>query len=479
MTIATAQSDAQAAKRPPQCGVRLLHDGKDAFAARVLLLRAARHTLDIQYYIWHDDLSGSLLLEEIASAAARGVQVRLLLDDNGISGLDGRLSALAEHENIAVRLFNPFPLRRLKPLSWLFAFRRLNSRMHAKSITADGKATIVGGRNVGDEYFDAKAQGLFEDLDLLAAGLIAGDVRAQFERHWLSPDAKVLAEIVPRVSRAAKAKALARSTQKAQSDAAERYRAAIRDLPFVEDLRDGDLDLVAAPLRLSVNRALDSRGVADAPCGLDELMPEGLARPQRELILISGYFVPTPQGTADLVALARRGVDLRVLTNSFAATDVGLVHAGYAPARRPLLESGVSLFEMPAPDDEPKTARKFIRPGSAGTRARSGRSLHAKVYLVDRRYIYIGSANFDPRSVWLNSELGIVIDSPDIAERMCEAFQDAARNSYQLAVDGAGRLCWTDQRDDDPEPEFTEPATTRFSRSLVALLSRLPIARHL
>lgn len=170
---------------------------------------------------------------------------------------------------------------------------------------------------------------------------------------------------------------------------------------------------------------------------------------------------------------------MQVLTNSFAATDVGLVHAGYAPARRFLLDSGVSLYEMPAPDDEPKTARKFIRPGSNSSRARSGRSLHAKVYIVDRRYIYIGSANFDPRSVRLNTELGIVIDSPELAGRMCEAFTAATRSSYRLELYRGTRLSWTDQRDDDPEPELVEPATTRFSRALVRLLSRLPIERYL
>lgn len=463
--------------KPTLSGVRLLYDGKDAFAARVLLMRAARHTLDIQYYIWHDDLSGSLLLDEIASAAGRGVQVRLLLDDNGVSGLDARLAALAERDNVAVRLFNPFPLRWPKALNWLLAFRRLNRRMHAKSLTADGRATIVGGRNVGDEYFDAKPQGLFEDLDVLAAGPIAGDVLAEFEQHWRSSVAKNLAEILPCVSRARQAQML--DETKARSDAAERYRAAIRALPIAEDLRDGDLDLTPAPLVLSVNTALENQGCADAPCGLDALLPQGLGIPKRELILVSGYFVPTRQGTADLAGLARGGVDVRVLTNSFAATDVGLVHAGYAPARRLLLDSGVSLYEMPAPGDEPKTARKFIRPGSTSTRARSGRSLHAKVYIVDRRHIYIGSANFDPRSAWLNTELGIVIDSPDLAGRMCEAFTAAARNSYRLAVDIDGKLSWTDQRDDDPEPELVEPATTRFSRTLVRLLSRLPIERHL
>lgn len=276
------QSEAMAMAQPTLSGVRLLHDGKDAFAARVLLMRAARRTLDIQYYIWHDDLSGSLLLDEIASAAGRGVQVRLLLDDNGVSGLDAQLAAMAERDNVAVRLFNPFPLRWPKALSWLFAFRRLNRRMHAKSLTADGKATIVGGRNVGDEYFDAKPEGLFEDLDVLAAGPIADDVHAEFERHWRNPAAKNIDEIVACVSRARQAQVFLQSKTKTRSDAAERYRAAIRDLPIAEDVRDGDLDLLPAPLALSVNAALENQADANAPCELDSLLPEGLGTPTRE-----------------------------------------------------------------------------------------------------------------------------------------------------------------------------------------------------
>ena len=189
-------------------GLRLLHDAKDAFAARLLLIRSARHKLDIQYYIWHEDRSGSLILEEIALAAGRGVKVRLLLDDNGINGLDAHLAILNEDPNIEVRLFNPFTLRRFRAINWLFAYDRLNPRMHAKSLTADRHWTIVGGRNIGDEYFGAQSKGQFDDLDVLAVGPVAAQVELVFENHWQCREFCPIDAVVGRISARARRKAV-------------------------------------------------------------------------------------------------------------------------------------------------------------------------------------------------------------------------------------------------------------------------------
>lgn len=181
-------------------GVHMLKDGRDAFAARILLARSATRTLDVQYYIWHGDLSGTLLLEAMRDAAERGVRVRLLLDDNGIAGLDDVLAALDRHPNIEIRLFNPFVLRKPKMLGYLADFARLNRRMHNKSFTADNQATIIGGRNVGDEYFGARDDGLFADLDVLAIGPVVGDVSRDFDRYWSSRSAYPAERILPPAS---------------------------------------------------------------------------------------------------------------------------------------------------------------------------------------------------------------------------------------------------------------------------------------
>lgn len=254
---------------------------------------------------------------------------------------------------------------------------------------------------------------------------------------------------------------------------------AIEALPLFADLMAGHEDFVMAPARALAVMPEQGNGRESSASGLYELLPKGLAKPLDELILISGYFVPTKLGCDQLSALQCSGPKVRVLTNSFSATDVGAVHAGYAPCRQPLLQQGVELFEMPAPDDAPKRRNKFVRAGSARARRHSGKSLHAKVYIADRTQLYIGSANFDPRSAHLNTELGFLIESPKLAETLAEAFEKASRSSYRLGLSADGELRWTDQRDDQPQPEPIEPGTTIFTRLMIYLLSKLPIEDQL
>ncbi|WP_052730132.1 phospholipase D-like domain-containing protein [Sphingomonas sp. SRS2] len=460
--------------------LRLLQDPKEAFAARLWLIRSAWRTLDVQYYIWHDDLSGSLLLDEIVSAARRGVAVRLLIDDNGIGGLDARLALLDAEPSVAVRLYNPFRMRRFRGLEWLFAFRRLNSRIHAKSLTADRHMTILGGRNIGDEYFGARSKGQFDDLDVIATGPVAAEVEQVFEHHWQSTAVHSVAAVVGRIPASAKRSAAQKAETTARSAAAKSYLAAIEAQPLFADLQHSRVNWVKAPahaIAVMPDHAADRQ---HGSTGLHELMPQSLASPTSDLILISGYFVPTAQGCSELSDLRRRGARIRVLTNSFAATDVGIVHAGYAPCRKTLLQRGIELFEMPAPDDAPKRTRaKFIRSGSMRARRFSGKSLHAKLYIVDRRHFYVGSANFDPRSARLNTELGIVIESATLSEQLAEAFEMASHNSYRLGLSPDGALSWTDERDDQPTPERTEPGTNMFTRSMIGLLAKLSIDSQL
>lgn len=456
-------------------GVHLLRDGRNAFAARAVLARAAGCSLDVQYYIWHDDLSGSLMLDELRAAADRGVRVRLLLDDNGVGGLDDTLAALNTHPLVEVRLFNPFVIRRPKSLNWLLDFQRLNRRMHAKSFTADNLATIVGGRNVGDEYFGAREDDLFADLDALCLGKVVAEVSAEFDRHWNSqsayPAERLLTPVGP-----ARVEALRRKAERvAGGEEADAYRAAIRALPLFNQLVEGELAFEWAPVRLMSDDPEKALGRARTKASVSGKLADLLEEPDEELLLVSGYFVPTEDGTDDLIDLARQGVRVRVLTNSYAANDVGLVHAGYAPRRRRLLEGGVELFEMPAPDDKPKSAAKFLRPGSRRGRQMPGSTLHAKMFAVDRERLFVGSFNLDPRSAHLNTELGIVIDSPALAAEMSRSFEEEiVPNSYRLCLDD-GQVAWIDERDDEPHREHTEPGTSWGSRLFIRLLARLPI----
>ena len=459
-------------------GVHLLRDGKEAFAARVLLARAAERSLDVQYYIWHHDLSSCLLMAELRAAANRGVRVRLLLDDNGVGGLDETLADLNDHANVEVRLFNPFAIRKPRHLNYVFDFRRLNHRMHNKSFTADNRATIVGGRNVGDEYFGAREDGLFADLDALCLGEIVPHVSTDFDRYWASQSAYPAERILAPVTPERKAAIEIEEVEIAESEKARHYREAVRALPLFNDIADGEVPFEWASVRLLSDPPDKARGRAPLRRLLAARLLDALGEPQRQLSIISGYFVPGDAGTQALVDMARSGVEVRVLTNSYAATDVGFVHAGYANRRKPLVRAGVALFEMPAPDDEPKTASKFLRSG--GGRGRSlreaGTTLHSKAFAVDDERMFVGSFNFDPRSFHLNTEIGLVIECPTLAKAMRESFtEEVAPSTYRVCLSNDGDLAWRDERDDRPRDELTEPGTTWWSRALIRLLARLPI----
>ncbi len=267
-------------QHPDLTGIYTLSDGRSAFATRGLLVEAAHATLDVQYYIWHDDLSGVLLLEALQRAAERGVRVRLLLDDNGIAGLDPVLVALDAHPNLEVRLYNPFPNRRFKPLGYLTEFRRLNRRMHNKSLTVDGVATIIGGRNIGDEYFGASEGVNFADLDVLAVGQVVGEVSSLFERYWGSASAYPLAAVVRSPPGDAAALLRARYDALGGEAAARGYLEALDRSPLVKDVVRGDLpfDWVTARMVADDPEKTLARGTP-GPCSRRASPPRSDTRP--------------------------------------------------------------------------------------------------------------------------------------------------------------------------------------------------------
>jgi putative cardiolipin synthase len=453
----------RAAANPGHSGIYPLLDSRDAFAARVLLARAAERSLDVQYYIWQDDLSGRLLFQALHEAAGRGVRVRLLLDDNGIAGLDATLAALDAHPDIEVRLFNPFASRSLRWVGYLTDFRRLNRRMHNKSFTADNQATIVGGRNIGDEYFDAAEGSLFVDLDVLAVGPVVREVSADFDRYWASGSAYPIARLVGPAPQA-----LHLSTDVERQKI---YIEAIRRSPFVRELLEGRLPLEWAPARLVSDDPAKALGQAAPGALLPRKLGELLGEPRAAVDLVSAYFVPAQAGTESFVAMARGGVKVRVLTNSLEATDVAVVHSGYAKRRKALLEAGVRLFELKA--ISPASQRGSALTGSAGS---SAASLHAKTFAVDRSRVFVGSFNFDPRSAHLNTEMGLVIDSPALAQNITEAFErNIPERSYEVRLSAEGALYWIEHRGAETLRHDTEPGSGFWKRTAVRLLSLLPI----
>ena len=486
-------------------GVFALPHGREAFAARLLLAEAAERSLDVQYYIWRDDLSGTLLFEALHRAAERGVRVRLLLDDNNTKGLDPILAALDAHPNIEVRLFNPTRFRQWRVLGFLTDFARLNRRMHNKSFTVDNQATIVGGRNVGDEYFGVGDGLMFADLDVLAVGPAVGQVSRDFDRYWASDSSYPADRLLP-PARPQAIEALAAAASAVERDpAAAEYMQAVAQLPFVRDLQVGELRLQWARTRLVSDDPAKALGQAPDGRLLLDRLTDLLESPVRELDLVSPYFVPGQTGVEAFAALARRGVRIRVLTNALEATDVPAVHAGYAKRRQPLLEAGVALFEMKRtleglPQAGPRSAgragpaRRSDEPqrpgrsagaggpgGSGSTGGSSGvgsseASLHAKTFAVDRARVFIGSFNFDPRSANLNTELGFVIESPVLARSVAEVFdQRMPARAYEVRRSRSGALQWIEQADGQTIVHDEEPGTGWWKRLGVRILSVLPI----
>ena len=459
----------RASAHPHRSGVVALADARDAFASRVLLADAAERSLDVQYYIWHGDRSGTLLFNALYRAAERGVHVRLLLDDNNTAGLDVRLRALDAHPNIEVRLFNPFALRGARWLGYLSDFTRLNRRMHNKSFTADHQATIVGGRNVGDEYFDVDEERLFFDLDVLAVGPVVREVSKDFERYWTSGSAYPVDRILPAAGRGELERLAARAAQIERDPAAAAYVQALRESDFVRRMLAGELAFEWSAVRLVSDDPAKALGRAAPEALIDRHLLATLGEPARELHLVSAYFVPTAAGVEAFAALARRGVKVWVLTNSLAATDVAAVHAGYAKRRKALLQAGVALFEM-KPTASSASAAGHARLG------RSASSLHAKTFAVDRTRVYVGSFNFDPRSARLNTEMGLVIDSAALAGQLADAFAtDIAQHSYELRLGPRGALQWLERQGDRVVLHDTEPGSGIGLRAAVWLLSLLPI----
>ena len=460
----------KAAEQPGESGIVPLRSGLDAFAARALLADAADSTLDIQYYIWRADLSGTMLAEAMVRAADRGVRVRLLLDDHVTAGLDPILAALDAHPKIEVRLFNPYRHRTFRQLGYLTEFGRLNRRMHNKSFTADGQAAIVGGRNVGDEYFEAGDDGLlFADLDVLAIGPVVREVSRDFDRYWASESAYPAGFLLP----AATPEAVAReaSAARARVPAAEResFIQAVASQRLVPDLLQGTQRFDWSRVTMLSDDPAMALGRAAAASNLWPRLQEAMGTPQQELALVSAYFVPGVEGTAFLAGLARAGVSVSVLTNSLAATDVAAVHAGYARRRKPLVLSGVALWEMRADAALPTTGRHRMGGSSSS-------SLHAKTLAVDRTRVFVGSFNFDPRSARLNTELGFVIPSPGLAAGISQVFErEVPDRAYRVVADPKGGLAWQERTAGRTMVHGEEPDTGFWLRLGVRLLALLPI----
>ncbi len=452
-------------------GLLLLSDGLDAFVGRAISARSAGRSLDLLYYIWDDDLTGRLLTQEVVSAADRGVRVRLLLDDINASGADPVYLALDSHPNIELRLFNPTRARTpglRRGLEMILRAFSATRRMHNKAWIADGRMAIVGGRNIGDEYFDADEEANFRDLDLVLLGPLVKQVEAVFDAFWNSASAIPIG-------------ALAKGRRADISAMREKLSVAV-EAPATRQFFDRLRDHTSLRVFLqhgTIHWTAEARVVSDPPektLGnkrgnwlMSQLLPV-LTSATRRIDITSPYFVPGNQGIQALRQWRQQGVTLRVLTNSLAATDVAVVHGGYAPARIPLLQAGIALYEL-RPDI---FRRGFSLLGS------SGASLHTKAFTVDGEKGFIGSFNFDPRSIALNTEMGVLFRSPALLSEMTALFEReiGPSFSYELCLDD-GSLRWRTQEEGKIAVYKSEPNAGILRRAVAWFTGWLPIRSQL
>ena len=460
---------AQAAPYKGQSGFRLLSDSTEAFTARAELIRNAQSSLDLQYYIVHDGISTRMLIEELLKAADRGVRVRVLLDDTASDGLDQFIGTLAAHPKIHIRVFNPLNLGRstgvTRTVGRLLNLSQQHRRMHNKLWLADNSMAIVGGRNLGDEYFDAEPNMNFTDIDILGVGPVADELGHGFDQYWNSALSKPIDEFLSSKPTAQDLKETRAGLEKSLEENRRQNHALYQRLmtytthPRLDTWRQELIWAWSQALWDAPSKVL-AKGEPDPHLLLTTQLAPELDGVSKELIMVSAYFVPGEPGLVYLTGRADAGVSVSLLTNSLQATDVPAVHGGYAPYRKALLEHGVRLFELRRQPGEDSPGGSGPRLFSSASYSGSDSSLHSKAIIFDQQKSFIGSFNFDPRSVLWNTEVGVLVDSPELAARVRElALQGMAPAlSYEVKLE-KDQVVWTTEDDGKMHTLTKEPAS--------------------
>lgn len=451
-------------------GLYPLSNGEEAFVSRLSLIAAAQHSIDLQYYIYRLDDTGKLLSWYLLKAADRGVRVRLLLDDMTTGPHEKALAALATHPNIDVRLFNPFYHRNSRWLEMIGAFERTNRRMHNKSLIVDNHFSVVGGRNIGNEYFSADLTVDFGDLDLLTIGPVVHETALQFDLYWNDDFAIPVEHLVSKPDGEPFLDSQQEVDKEAQAMFDSEYFHRLKQNTLLQQIKTKQIPWVWAPASLYYDNPEKLQQSSDQQIdNLASQLSTWGEQANQEMVLISPYFVPTQYGVDRLIKLKQeQQVDIVILTNSLASTDVVAVHSGYQGYRKPLLAAGIKLFEVKANPDK--------KPGMWSGSSRS--SLHAKTFILDRHAIFIGSMNYDPRSVWLNTEMGIVVESPELAQSLLASKEESlSRSAYQVKLAEDGQLVWFDAASN--RYYQNEPDAGFWRRFVASFLSFLPLEEQL
>lgn len=477
-------------KQDGHSGFRIIPAGADGFLTRMQMINAAEKTLDLQYFIFRGDETGQQLTSAVLHAADRGVRVRVLVDDGETVGGDDQISKLESHASVEIRVFNPFVYRGTVALfratEFMFNAPRLDYRMHNKLLIVDNSVALIGGRNIGDQYFQIDPDAQFADDDVFAAGPIAQRLSWTFDEFWnngLSIPAGALSR--EQSSRAALSEhraVLHEESQALKVDGADYTKRVATGEPF-NGMLSGRLPLIWAHAQL-ISDSPDKKKVENGEM-VGKLMHRAVAsatsKVQSELLMITPYLIPGDEGTQMFKDLRQRNVRVRILTSSLESSTVLLAQSGYMQYRVPLLEEGVELYEIRSLLGNARGS------GQTAAISRYGNySLHAKMFVFDRQRVFIGSMNFDQRSMHLNTEIGLVINSPELAQQVAARFEAMVQpvNAYTLALrpsgdEGSSTLVWRTQEGGEAVEYDTEPARSDWQRIKVHLLSLLPLDSEL
>ena len=467
-------------QHPDLTGYLVLFEPLEALATRLSLIDKAEKRLDLQYYIWDNDKVGSLALHALIRAADRGVKIRLLIDDNNAKSTEGIFLALAQHPNIEVKLFNPYRFRKYRALDMILDLKRINRRMHNKSFIADHQVALIGGRNMTNQYYNVSDNYQFSDVDVMLVGTAVKDISHSFDEYWSHEYAYKVQEVVNQSAHHLSYESLKRQLDEHyERVTVQNYLDLTSNSQAIDSLmsRDIQLDWVKAEVVKDSPDKIKSK--AKKKEHLNFQLIQHLEQPEKNVDLISAYFVPEKKGAKMLTDLAKDGVKVRVLTNSFKANDVAVVHAFYGKYRQNLLEHGVQLYEfLPAlnKNDLDKNTEDLAKKAKVSIKGLSRSSLHAKLMALDEKQVFIGSFNFDPRSAYLNTEIGVLLNSPPLAKAVHTTMdENLSKYAYKLVLDANKKITWQRQTPQGPVIYTKEPRMKWWQRAGIKMLSWLPI----
>lgn len=448
-----------------------MSDAYQSIASRVHLIRKAKYTLDLQYYIWADDFIGNLMLEELLTAADRGVKVRLLIDDQNGTKIDRQLSALITHPNISIKFYNPYKFRKFRIIDYILRANRINHRMHNKLIIADGAIAVTGGRNISSEYFDASESFQFTDMDILFLGKAVHNANSVFQKFWNFELSYPAENFINKGSKQDLLDLRQTFVKLGQSNHPTDAKVNLEQKELANELNQNKVDWAFAEfLADSPNKTL---GQAQDNELIYHQIRNYMGDPKQEMDLIAAYFVPTKNGTDFINQFPKQNVKVRILTNSFVANDVALVHAFYQKYRVELLKNGAELYEFkPYIERKRRTWYEVVTGNVIPKKGKNKSSLHAKFIDIDDK-VFIGSFNLDPRSFNLNTEVGLVVTSDPLQEQISNLLDRTLDTvAYELKLNNQGEIVWLDHRPDGKTIEYkTDPETTRFQRLMMYSVS--------